>query len=100
MAQGWWYTKAFLASAPLCAMYVCVCAMHPLYLWVPCMSLRPTQPFAFVFLKVFLSFRDSFRVPFYFQETVCFCTYEAKVIGMFTECHCKAEKDMKKIPEF
>ena len=59
----------------------------------------PTFCFRF-FFKVFLSFRNSFRVPFYFQETVCFCTYEAKIIGMFTECHCKAEKDMKKIPEF
>ena len=56
MARGWWYTKASLASAPLCAIYVCVCTIHPLYLWIPCVSLRPTHPSVFVFVfKVFLS---------------------------------------------
>ena len=66
MAQGWWYTEAFLASAPLCAMYVCVCAMHPLYLWVPCMSLRPTQPFVFVFFKGIFVVSRQFQSAFLF----------------------------------
>ena len=50
MARGWWYTKAYLASAPLSAIHVFVCTMRPLCLWTPCVSLRPTHPFAFVFI--------------------------------------------------
>ena len=53
MARGWRYTKASLASVPLCVI-ICerVYTMHALYSWDPCASLRPTHPFFVVFVYV------------------------------------------------
>ena len=57
MARGWRYAKPSIASAPLCVTRLRICAMHPFYLWVPCLSVHPTYPFWYLlFCYYFLSF--------------------------------------------
>ena len=72
MARGWRCIKPSLASALLRLARVCVCAVHPFILLVPCASLHPIyNPSWYSFYVMF--YYD--RFPFFVTFFALFCFY-------------------------